>query len=337
MDLKQLCEIHAPSGDEGRLRKLLLAEGKRLCGEENARIDRSGNVVCTRKGTQPGKMHVCVSAHMDEVGFIIVSATEDGLLQFRPIGGIDPRVVVSKRVLIGEKLLPGVIGAMAIHLQSAADRSRVLGFDNLYIDIGAKDKKEALAQCPPGTYAYFDTPYTPFGDGFVCAKALYDRVGCYTLLQLMRNTYPGDVTFVFAVQEEVGCRGALGAAYAVQPDVVLNLEGTAANDLGCVPSQNQVCCAGKGVAVSFMDKSSIGQRKLFKAVMDLAQRENIAHQVKRGVTGGNDAGAYQRSAAGCLTCVLSVPCRYIHSGASVACLSDIQAQYELVHAYLMHV
>ena len=69
MELKQLCEIHAPSGDEGQLRKLLLEEGKRLCGAENARIDRSGNVVCTRKGTQPGKPHVCVSAHMDEVGF----------------------------------------------------------------------------------------------------------------------------------------------------------------------------------------------------------------------------------------------------------------------------
>lgn len=90
MELKQLCEIHAPSGDEGQLRKLLLEEGKRLCGAENARIDRSGNVVCTRKGTQPGKPHVCVSAHMDEVGFIIEAATEDGLLRFHPIGGIDP-------------------------------------------------------------------------------------------------------------------------------------------------------------------------------------------------------------------------------------------------------
>ena len=75
MELKQLCEIHAPSGDEGQLRKLLLEEGKRLCGAENARIDRSGNVICTLKGTQPGKPHVCVSAHMEEVGVIIEAAT----------------------------------------------------------------------------------------------------------------------------------------------------------------------------------------------------------------------------------------------------------------------
>ena len=334
MELKQLCEIHAPSGDEGQLRKLLLEEGKRLCGAENARIDRSGNMVCTRKGTQPGKPHVCVSAHMDEVGFIIEAATEDGLLRFHPIGGIDPRVVVSKRVLVGHDLLPGVIGAMAIHLQSAADRNRVLGFDGLYIDIGAKDKAEALAKCPVGTYAYFDTPYQPFGDGFVCAKALDDRVGCYTILELMRETYPCDVTFVFAVQEEVGCRGSHGAAYGVQPDIVLNLEGTAANDLGCVDDQFKVCRPTQGVAVSFMDKASIAQPELFAELLRLAEGSGIAHQVKMAVAGGNDSGPIQRTGCGTKVCVLSVPCRYIHSPSTVLCLEDVEAQYLLAKAYL---
>ena len=134
----------------------------------------------------------------------------------------------------------------------------------------------------------------------------------------------------------MGCRGSHGAAYGVQPDIVLNLEGTAANDLGCVDDQFKVCRPTQGVAVSFMDGSSIGQRKLFKEILDLAEHEHIPHQIKRGVTGSNDASAYQRTAAGCLTCVLSVPCRYIHSGASVAYLEDIQSQYELVRAFLMH-
>ncbi|MEI3429443.1 MAG: hypothetical protein V8Q82_09580 [Christensenellales bacterium] len=99
----------------------------------------------------------------------------------------------------------------------------------------------------------------------------------------MRETYPCDVTFVFAVQEEVGCRGSHGAAYGVQPDIVLNLEGTAANDLGCVDDQFKVCRPTQGVAVSFMDGSSIGQRKLFKEILDLAEHEHIPHQIKRGV------------------------------------------------------
>jgi len=337
MDLKQLCEIHAPSGDEKRLRRALLQEARTLCGEENVRIDRFGNVLCFRKGTETGLPHVCVSAHMDEVGFLIMGATEDGLLKFRPVGGIDPRVVVSKRVLVGESLLPGVIGAMAIHLQSEADSERVLDYDGLYIDIGAKDKDEALAKCPPASYAYFDTPYTSFGDGFVCAKALDDRVGCYNLLELMRQSYPGDVTFAFVSQEEVGLRGSAGAAYTVRPDIAINLEGTAANDLGDVESQDEVCCAGKGVTVSFMDNSSIYQRKLFKKLLELADANGIAHQAKRGVTGSNDAASYQRSRGGALSCTLSVPCRYIHSGASVCCLADVDAQYALTHAFLMNV
>ena len=90
MDLKQLCEIHAPAGEEKRIRKALLAEARSLCGEENVRIDRMGNVLCFKKGREPGKPHVCVSAHMDEVGFIIMGATEDGLLRFRPIGSLFP-------------------------------------------------------------------------------------------------------------------------------------------------------------------------------------------------------------------------------------------------------
>lgn len=337
MDLKQLCEIHAPSGDEYKLRALLLEEAKKLCGEENVKIDRMGNVLCFKKGSEVGKPHVCVSAHMDEVGFIIVGATEDGLLKFRCVGGVDPRVIVSKRVLVGEDLIPGVIGAMAIHLQSPADRQRVLDYDGLYIDIGAKDKGEALAKCPIATYAYFDTPYTPFGDGFVCAKALDDRVGCASILKLMEEDYPCDVTFAFVTGEEIGLRGATGAGYTVRPDIAVILEGTSANDMGDVPAQFRVCEAGKGVCISFMDGASIAHRKLYQQMNKVAEEHAVPHQIKRGTTGGNDAGAYQRAAGGCQTIALSVPCRYIHSGVSVAHLSDIDAQYALTRAFLKNV
>ena len=336
MDLKTLCEINAPSGNERELRRAILEEARGLCGAENVRIDRMGNVLAFRKGREVGRPHVCVSAHMDEVGFIVRGAREEGLLQFRPVGGIDPRVIVSKRVTLGDQKLPGVIGAMAIHLQTDKDMEQVLGYKDLYIDIGAKDKDDALAHCPPGAYASFDTPYTPFGEGFVCAKALDDRVGCYNMLELMRERYPGDVTFAFLTREEVGLRGSIGAGYAVQPDISINLEGTAANDLGCTESRFEVCCPGRGVAVSFMDNSSVYQRRLYQKLNRLADKGGIAHQPKRGVTGNNDAANFQRAAGGALACTLSVPCRYIHSGASVCCLSDVEAQYALTRAFLMN-
>lgn len=330
MELKQLCEIHAPSGDEGQLRKLLLEEGKRLCGAENARIDRSGNVVCTRKGTQPGKPHVCVSAHMDEVGFIIEAATEDGLLRFHPIGGIDPRVVVSKRVLVGHDLLPGVIGAMAIHLQSAADRNRVLGFDGLYIDIGAKDKAEALAKCPVGTYAYFDTPYQPFGDGFVCAKALDDRVGCYTILELMRETYPCDVTFVFAVQEEVGCRGSKPAAYAIAPDYAIAVDVTNTGDMIGAPPMTVTL--GGGAAIKIKDASVLCSKVIVDGLTALAEAYKIPYQYEILVAGGTDTSSMQTAGAGAHAGAVSIPTRYVHSPVEVVDAKDLDACVKLLRA-----
>lgn len=332
MDLKILTELRGPSGWETAVRKQIIEWAKPLCDE--VKVDRAGNVICRKKGTQPNGKGVLLAAHMDEVGFIVSGYTDDGLLRFRPVGGIDPRVVVSKWVLVGEDALPGVIGAMAIHLQTQEDRKRVLDYTNLFIDIGAKDQKEAEKLAPLGTYATFDTPYEPFGDGFVCAKALDDRVGCYNLLRVLEGTYESDVTVCFVSQEEVGLRGSRAAAFNQQADTVVVFEGTAANDLGDVDEQFHVCVPGKGVAVSFMDGASIANRELFKQMLSLAERTGIACQVKQGVTGGNDAASFQQVGAGARTVVLSVPCRYIHSGASVANLSDIDAQLKLAQEFI---
>ncbi|NLD34762.1 MAG: M42 family metallopeptidase [Clostridiales bacterium] len=332
MDLKQLTDLHGPSGNERAVRRAIVEAAKPLADE--VKIDRSGNVICLKKGTNPDKPAVMVAAHMDEVGFIIAGYTEEGLLRFRPVGGIDPRVIVSKWVAIGDDNIPGVIGALAIHLQSADDRKRVLKYNDLYIDIGAKDQKEAEKLCPLGTYAAFDTPYAEFGDGFVCAKALDDRVGCYNLLRLLEDRYPGDLYCCFVTQEEIGLRGSQGAAYHVPAGIGIALEGTAAGDLGDVKEQFHITRPGQGVAVSFMDRASIADRELYRQVLALAEGAGIRHQIKQGVTGGNDAGSLQVGGGGRKTIVFSVPCRYIHSGASVAKLSDIDDQLALTREYL---
>lgn len=330
MDLKTLCELNGASGNENAVRKYILEQAKPLC--DSVCIDRMGNVIAFKKGSGSGR-HVLFSAHMDEIGFIIINATDEGLLQFRPVGGIDPRVAVSKYVVVGEEQVKGVIGALAIHLQSAEDRKRVLGFDSLYIDIGAKSKDEALEHCPRGSYAYFDSDYQEFGDGCAVAKALDDRVGCCNLLRLLENSFDADVTCAFVTQEEVGLRGAMGAAYAADADAVIVLEGTTAGDMGDVPRAQRVCEPGLGVAVSFMDRASIADRELYRGLTALAEEKGIPYQIKRGATGGNDAGSYQRSKAGARTCVLSVPCRYIHGPSSVVKLCDVEAQYQLARAF----
>ena len=334
MDLKSLCLIRGVSGNEQSIRKALLEACRPLC--DDVSIDRMGNVAAFKKGTEENAPHILLAAHMDEVGFIVTSATEEGLLRIQPVGGVDPRVVVSKRVLVGEKAVPGVIGAMAIHLQTPEDRKKVLNYDSIYVDIGAKNKEDALADCPAGSYITFDTPYTCFGEGFICAKALDDRVGCLNLVKLLADSYPGDVTCLFTTEEEVGCRGATGGAFRAAPDMALILEGTTCNDLGDVPDVMQVCRVGEGVAVSFMDNASLVNRPLYEAILRTASENDIPHQVKRSVSGGNDSGPIHKSRAGVATCVLSVPCRYIHSPSSVIKESDVDAQYRLVHDFLKH-
>lgn len=333
MDLKTLTEINAPAGHEQPIRRALLEELK--AKGHTPYIDRMGNVIVVKEGNGPApRKRVMVAAHMDEVGLIVTGHAEGGFLKVNQAGGIDPRVLISKRVLVGDDNIPGVIGAVAIHLQSAADRARVMGYRDITVDIGAKDKAEAERKAPIGTYISFDTPYVEYGDGFACGKAFDDRVGCWTILRLLEEELPCDLVAAFVSEEEVGCRGAAGAAFSQEPDIGIVLEGTTCNDLGDIPEVAQVCQAGKGVAVSFMDGASIANRELFKKALAVGEAEGIAHQVKGSVSGGNDGGAIQRARDGVPVVVLSVPCRYIHSPSTVVKLSDVEAQFELCRALL---
>ena len=336
MDLKTICELPGISGREEPVRKAIYDECVEKLGKENVIIDRAGNVIAHKAGRKANAPRVMVAAHMDEVGLMVVSATEDGLLRVCAIGGVDPRVLVSKRVKVGygEKQLDGVIGAMAIHQQTAEDRKHVLPISQLYVDIGARDKAEAEAKAPMGTPIVFDTPYTEFGLNKVLVKALDDRVACYNLLRLLDCDAAGDTWFAFTAQEEVGCRGAEAAAFRINPDIGIALEGTSANDTGNLPESQQVCAQGKGVAISFMDRATIAQPEMFREMIALAQEKGIPYQVKMAVAGGNDSGPMQRARTGAKTCVLSVPCRYIHSPSTICDLSDVEAQYQLVKAFL---
>jgi len=343
MELKSLCELPGVSGREEPVRIAVFEECAKILGKENVKIDKMGNVIVQKKGQKKDKPHVMLSAHMDEVGLMVVSASDDGLLRVRSLGGIDSRVLVSKRVTVGykgngkgdeQRALPGVIGAMAIHLQTADDRNAVLPIDQLYVDIGAKDKDEALRFCPPGTPITFDTPFSEFGEGLYMARALDDRVGVYNMLRLLTVDCAGDTSFVFTCQEEVGCRGVKGAAFQRMPDIALALEGTTANDTGDVPACERVCVVGGGVAISFMDRSSIANMDLFRSILSLANKREIPHQIKGSVSGGNESGVMQLSGTGAKTCVLSVPCRYIHSPSTVCSAADVDAQYELVKEFL---
>lgn len=329
MYLKELCEINGVSGDEGAVRAFI--EDKIRPFADDIHTDNMGNLIALKKGSIHKK--IMLSAHMDEVGFIVSKITDDGYLKFKTVGGIDPRVVISKRVTVGKDKVPGIIALKAIHLQKQDERGKSVPISSLFIDIGAPSKAESEKKVSPGDYVSFSTQYAEIG-GKVKAKALDDRVGCSILLDLIKEEAVYDTYFVFGTQEEVGLRGAAVYAYNIKPDIALVLEGTTCSDVYGAKEHEYVTVCGGGAAVSFMDRTSIVSEKYHKWLYNTAQKNNIPVQYKRTTMGGNDAGAIHKSRCGVLTASVSVPCRYIHSPVSVAAVSDIEAAGRLAGIFM---
>ena len=253
---------------------------------------------------------------------MVHTITDDGYLKFSTVGGIDRRVLIGKRVLVGPKMVAGVIGLKAYHLTGADEEKKVPKLKEFYIDIGAKDAEDAKAWVRPGDVAVFDSDVLTFGNGFLKAKAIDDRIGCAVMVELMKKDLPMDCTFVFTVQEEVGTRGAFGAAFSVKPDIALVLEGTTAADLPTTPARQRVCVPGKGPVVPYMDGGTVYDRELFRLLRSLAKEHGIPWQTKEYVSGGTDAGAIQRSREGVRVAAISAAVRYLHTPSSVAALED---------------
>jgi len=327
--LKNLCLLNGTSGDESEVRNFIINEIKDYCEYS---VDALGSVIAYKKGAEAPNKKVMLSAHMDEVGFVITYITDDGYLKFNSVGGIDPRVVIDRVVNING--IKGVIGAKAVHLLSDEEKKTALTFDKLCIDIGAGSRDEAEKYVSLGDYAYFVSDYYEFGNGFVKAKALDDRIGCMLLIELIKSDLKYDTYFCFNVQEEVGLRGSTCTAFSVQSDISIVFEATTAADLDGVRGGERCCVLGSGPVVSFMDGRTVYDKKLFDFAFETAKENNIKIQTKTAIAGGNDAGAIQSAGKGSRVMAVSLPCRYIHSGASVVKLSDIEETRKLVNALL---
>lgn len=327
--LKDLCLLNGTSGREEAVRNYIIEKIKDKCEYS---VDALGSVIAFKKGRKAPDKKVLVAAHTDEVGFIITDITDDGYLRFAPVGGIDAAVVLGRRVDING--IKGVVGAKAVHLLSDDEKKNEPAFDKFAIDIGAADKAEAEKAVSLGDCAYFASDYCEFGDGFIKSKALDDRIGCMLMIELINSDLEYDTYFCFNVQEEVGLRGSGCSAYAVKPDVAVILESTTAADIDGVTGGDKCCVLGKGPVVSFMDGRTIYDKQIFDLAFDVAKENNIKIQTKTKIAGGNDAGAIQKSGAGCRVAAVSLPCRYIHSGSSVVKIGDIEETRRFLPLFL---
>lgn len=330
--LKQLCSLNGVSGDEGEVRDFIRAQAKPYA--DSIRTDALGNLIVFKKGRKSSGNHLLLAAHMDEVGIIVTHITEEGFLKFDFVGGVDQRIAIGKPVVLGKERVPGIISLKAIHLTRKEELKKVPRVQDLYVDIGADSREEAEKKVPLGTYGSFVSQAEEFGEGFFKARAIDDRIGCAIMLKLLKEELPLDVTFAFTAQEEVGTRGAFGAAFSVTPQVALVLETTTAADLPGVDGHRRVCAPGKGPVISYMDGGTIYDRGLFEDFRRLAQEHDIPWQTKEYIAGGNDARTIQRTKSGVRVAAMSAATRYLHAPSSVASVADFENMLKLTRLFL---
>lgn len=318
--LKQLCLLDGISGDEGAVREFVISQIKDYC---DYRVDNLGNIIAFKKGKNAPLKKVLVDAHLDEVGLIITHIEQNGFLRFKTVGGIDTSALMFRRVLINQKVT-GVIGGKPVHLCDSEDRKKLPNADNLYIDIGVTTALQAKLLVSVGDSAVMCSDFTISGDK-ILTKALDDRVGCAVLIELLKQDAEYDFYASFSVQEEVGLRGAGVAAFTVEPDAAIVIDGTTAADVAGVAPAKQVCRQGEGAVVSFMDGATSYDREYYNAALS----SGIKAQSKCAVAGGNNAGSIHLSRGGVRAVALSVPCRYIHTSGSVADINDVIAVRDL--------
>lgn len=317
--LKKLCNIPAVSGREERLRDFIISQ---IDGFAEYETDKNGNLICFKRGKKAAVKKVMLDAHMDEVGIIASFITADGFIKFQTVGGIDTAVLLGKRVVF-DSGARGVIGMKPVHLLSGDEKNTLPKSDSLCVDIGASSKADAERLISVGDTAVFESLPTDMGENLL-ARAIDDRAGVAVLIKLLQSDAEYDFYATFTVQEEVGLRGAMTAAYSVSPDLAVVLEATTASDLYSVSEDKRVCRIGFGPAISFMDRSTLYNKQLF----DFANSLPLKHQVKEYVSGGNNAGAVHLSKSGVPTITVSLPTRYIHSPSSVASISDLEDMYK---------
>lgn len=335
--LEELSNAIGISGHEHEVRAAIEPHLEGLVDE--VRTDTLGNLIATRRGTGPYTL--MLDAHMDEVGFLVSYIEPDGFLRFAPIGGWDPRIIPSHSMTIiaddGSRH-HGVIGVPPPHITPPAEREKPHRMEDLFVDIGAASAAEVAARgIRIGSPAVIAYPFEQITDHIVRGKALDDRAGCAVLIETLRRLQGSDpeITVVanFAVAEEVGLRGAETAAYQIEPDFAIAVEGTIAADTPGTIARKQPTGFGKGPAISVLDNSMIVSGRMIGALTGTADAESIPWQYKIPAPGGTDAGAIHRSRGGVLAGVVSVPCRYIHSPFSLMRLDDFGHAVDLVSAF----
>lgn len=332
--LKRVSETPGVPGYEKPIRDLIIKELEGLVDE--IFVDNMGSLIATKKGADSKK--VMVTAHMDEIGFIVSHIDDDGFIRFLPLGGFDPKTLTSQRVTIhGREDVIGIMGTKPIHIMSPEERTKAPQLKDYFIDTGLS-KDELDNKIYIGATVTRKRSLIELGD-CVNGKSLDNRVSVFILLETLRELkgkmLPYDLVATFTVQEEVGLRGAMSAAHQVNPDWGINLDVTIAFDTpGAQPHEN-VTKLGKGTAVKIVDGHTICDYRMVDYLKSVAERDLIEYQLELLPAGGTDTAAVQKSGKnGAIAGAISIPLRNMHSVIEMVNKNDIRGTVELLKGAL---
>jgi putative aminopeptidase FrvX len=334
--MRRVCDAPGVSGFEGPIREVVRAELAAHCGE--LRVDRMGNLTGIRRATRAPAgepaLKVMVAAHMDEIGFVASHIDAGGFVRILPIGGYDPRTLIAERVVIhGRRDIAGVIAPQPNWILSDEDKKRVLPVKELYIDTGLSHD-EVAAQVCLGDPISFARGFDVLNGRIVVGRNFDDRIGVYVMLDAVRRLgdLGVDLYAVATVQEELGVRGAEIAAYAIDPDVGIAIDGSLASDVPYAKEEDRHCSLGAGTGIYLVDNRTVSDPLLVRSLLELAERRGIRAQ--RNIGGGTDASAIQRNRAGARACTIGAPTRYMHSTSQLCDVGDVEETVRLLVAFL---
>ena len=328
--MKQLMEAFGPPGFEREVASLLKGYLKPYADEIVA--DKLGSITFVVKGSEE-RPRVLLAGHIDEVGFIVSSITDEGFLTFHPLGGWWSQVLLGQRVVVRTSKgdIVGVIAAKPPHILPEEERKKVVDIKDMYIDIGATSREEAEATgVRIGDPIVPWSPFTLIQEGRVAmGKAFDDRIGAFAIAEVIRRIKEGDIEHpntvygAATVQEEVGLRGAQTISHVVNPDVAIVLEVDIAGDVPGIKPREAPTKMGKGPGLLTFDRTMIPNQPFKEFIIEVAKRCQIPLQLSH-VTGGTDAGRIHLQRAGCPSAVITIPTRHIHSHTSLLSLRDVE-------------
>lgn len=330
--LQDMSMLNGIPGNEKQVRNYMKQQ---MDGLAEISFDNLGSIIGEKIGKKNGPK-IMVAGHMDEVGFMVTTLTDEGYVKFTPAGGWWSQVMLAQQLDITTStgaVIRGVIGAKAPHILTPEELKKPVAIKDMFIDVGVDDKDAAVALgIKPGDMI---TPYIQYKElsnpKYLLGKAWDNRVGCAAaidaLKQLQDTAHPNRYYAVGTVMEEVGLRGATTSAHTINPDIGIALDTTIAFDF---PGGNKNTQLGKGVGIMFKDSSMVGHKGLRDYTISLCEKYDIPYQLTYLERGGTDGGAMHLATDGAPSIALCLPVRYLHSHTSIVHKDDYDAMVKLV-------